>query len=86
MKIYQFDKPQLFYNQAKQYLLKDAAQHHLLLRIIHTLIEHPERYPIQPYLSLVESHDSVIAVAIQTHPYGLVLSKIKDLQEIELII
>ncbi|MGB3533809.1 MAG: GNAT family N-acetyltransferase [Microcoleaceae cyanobacterium] len=86
MKIYQFEKPQLFYNQAKQYLFTNAAKHHLLLRIIHTLIDHPERYPIQPYLLIVKSQNSVIAVAIQTPPYGLVLSQIQDLQAIKLII
>ena len=38
MKIYQFEKADLFYNKAKDYLLRDAAKHHLLLRIIHTLL------------------------------------------------
>ncbi|MGB3405822.1 MAG: GNAT family N-acetyltransferase [Microcoleaceae cyanobacterium] len=86
MKIYQFKTADLFYNQAQQYLLRDAARNHLLLRITHTLIEHPERYTIPPYLSIVKSHNSIIAVAIQTPPYGLVLSQIQDLQAIDLII
>ncbi len=85
MKIYQFETADLFYHQAQAYLFSDAARHHLLLRICNTLIEHPERYPLQPYLSIVESQNSIIGVAIQTPPYGLVLSKIKDLQALELM-
>jgi predicted GNAT family acetyltransferase len=86
MKIDQFNTAESFYDQAKDYLFSDAARHHLLLRICNTLIEHPERYTIPPYLSIVKSQSSVIAVAIQTPPYGLVLSKIQDLQAIDLII
>jgi predicted GNAT family acetyltransferase len=86
MKIYQFETAESFYNQAKDYLFSDAARHHLLLRITNTLIEHPERYTIPPYLTIVKSQNSVIAVAIQTPPYGLVLSQIQDLQAIDIII
>ncbi len=85
MKIYQYKQASQFHSQAKDYLLNDAAQHHLLLRISNTLINHPERYRIQPYLSIVESQESILGLAIQTPPYGLVLSKIQDVQALELI-
>jgi predicted GNAT family acetyltransferase len=86
MKLYQFQQADSFYHRAKDYLFTEAAQHHLLLRISKTLIDYPERYTLPPYLSIVESQNSIIGVAIQTPPYGLVLSKIRDLQAIDLII
>jgi predicted GNAT family acetyltransferase len=86
MKLYHFQQIRSFYHRAKDYLFTDAAQHHLLLRISHTLIEHPERYALPPYLSIVESQNFIVGVAIQTPPYGLVLSRIQDLHALDLMI
>lgn len=85
MKLHRFDDANQFYTRVKDYLLNHEVHHCLLLGIIDTLIHYPERYNCQPYLAAVEVEDNVVAVAIKTAPYKLVLSKIKDFGAVEAI-
>ncbi|BDA72155.1 GCN5-related N-acetyltransferase [Calothrix sp. PCC 7716] len=83
MKLNRFCNASQFYNQVKDYLISQEAQHCLLLGISDTLVNNPERYPPNPYLASVEVAEQVVAVAIMTHPYKLVLS-CEDLGAIEI--
>ncbi|KKD37500.1 MAG: GNAT family N-acetyltransferase [Limnoraphis robusta] len=85
MKINHFDNPQLFYQQAKNYLLRYEAEHNLLLGISQTLIHSPERYGSEPYLATVEEEGKILAVAMRTPPYNFLLSKIENFAAIEVI-
>lgn len=85
MKLQRFENASLFYNRVKDYLLSQEAMHNLLLGIADTLIHHPNRYKSQPYLATVEVDREIVAVAMRTPPYDLVLSQIKDLGAVEVI-
>ncbi|BAZ12468.1 GCN5-related N-acetyltransferase [Calothrix sp. NIES-4071] len=83
MKLNRFYNAIQFYDHVKDYLISREAQHCLLLGISDTLVHNPERYPPNPYLASVEVAEQVVAVAIMTHPYKLVLS-CQDLGAIEI--
>ena len=85
MQLQRFDTPQAFYHHAQSYLLQHEAEHNLLLGILHTLQHHPDHYTQPPYLVIVEEAENIIAVALQTPPHKLVLSKVTELAAIELI-
>jgi predicted GNAT family acetyltransferase len=78
MKLRKFEQPNEFYDFAEDYLLNYEAHHCLLLAIATTLVNNPHRYQGQTYLAAVESAGKVVAVAIHTPPYKLLLSKIAD--------
>jgi predicted GNAT family acetyltransferase len=85
MKLRRFDNIQEFRDTAQDYLLQHQAEHNLLLGICHTLLHHPDQYPALPYLAIVETNHQILATAIRTAPYKLVLSKALDLQALKLI-
>ncbi|EAW37956.1 GNAT family N-acetyltransferase [Lyngbya sp. PCC 8106] len=85
MKINNFDAPKLFYQQAKEYLLRYEAEHNLLLGISQALIHSPDRYGNQPYLATVEEEDKIVAIAMITPPYNFLLSKVENFAAIEMI-
>jgi uncharacterized protein len=85
MQLHRFDTVQEFCDRAQDYLFQYEAEHNLLLDILHTLRHYPERYPEPPYLAIVEADNRVLAVAIRTPPYKLVLSKAVDLDALKFI-
>ncbi|MGB3756280.1 MAG: GNAT family N-acetyltransferase [Rivularia sp. (in: cyanobacteria)] len=85
MKLHRFEDASLFYKKVTDYLLNDEVLHNLQLGISNTLINHPERYKIKPYLAAVEQDGNIIAVAMMTLAHKLLLSKIKDLAAIDII-
>ena len=85
MKLRQFQSVIQFYPRVKDYLVRHEAEHNLLLGILHTLRECPERFEAPPYLALVQAESDTIAVAIRTPPRGLVLSKTLDLSALQLL-
>jgi hypothetical protein len=85
MQLRRFDNIKEFWHSAQAYLLQHQAEHNLLLGISHTLLHYPERYPDCPYLAIVAARDDILAAAIRTPPYKLVLSKVQDLDALTLI-
>jgi predicted GNAT family acetyltransferase len=85
MQLHRFDNSKTFWERTSAFLSQHEAEHNLLLGIIHTLLHDPDRYPHAPYLATVEVEGDLVAVALQTPPYNLVLSKVKDLAAITLI-
>jgi predicted GNAT family acetyltransferase len=85
VKVHQFQDAKEFYARVKEYLLQQEALHNLLLGICHTLINHPERFDEIPYLATVESDAEIVAIAMKTPPRPLLLSKIKNLQAVDLL-
>lgn len=79
MQLRRFDNVQEFWHRTGDYLLQHQAEHNLLLGITHALLHDPERYPDPPYLAIAETNGKILAVAIRTPPYKLVLSKATDL-------
>ncbi|MEM7552698.1 MAG: GNAT family N-acetyltransferase [Cyanobacteria bacterium P01_A01_bin.84] len=85
MKIHRFENPHPFYDTVSKYLLKDEGENILPIGICETLSNNPKYYDSQPYMVSVRVDDEIIAVAIRTPPHNLVLSKVKNLEAIELI-
>lgn len=86
MQLRRFSDIKDFWQEAQDYLLQYEAENNLLLGITHTLLHYPDRYPDPPYLAIATSAaGKILAVAIQTPPHKLLLSKAQDLDEIALI-
>lgn len=85
MQLRRFDNTKEFWHDAQDYLLQHEAEHNLLLGISHTLLHYPDRYPNPPYLAIAETNGNILAAAIRTPPYKLVLSKAQDLNALTLI-
>jgi predicted GNAT family acetyltransferase len=66
-----------FLAAARTFLVRREAEHNLILGICSSLGETPERYG-EPYLAVVERDGIVVAAALRTPPFRLVLSEIDD--------
>jgi uncharacterized protein len=85
MQLRRFENIQEFCDRTQDYLLQYEAEHNLLLGILHTLRHYPDRYSEAPYLAIAEADHQILAVAIRTPPYKLVLSKAMDLEALQFI-
>ncbi len=77
MRLVRFDDAPAFYARADQFLLAREAEHNLMLGLCSTLIQQPGHYQ-DPYMVLVADGDAVVAAALRTPPFNLVLSLILD--------
>ncbi len=66
-----------FRERAEPLLLADEARHNLALGILATVTAHPEIYPTHG-LWLVERDGEVVAAALRTPPYNLILPRPHD--------
>jgi len=67
---------------AGDFLAAREAEHNLILGICSNLRDTPEAFIAPPYLATVSAVDRVVAVALQTPPFQLVLSEVDDLAAI----
>jgi uncharacterized protein len=63
-----------FLSEAGPLLLADEARHNLILGIAGTIRDAPDVYPLRS-LWLVRSHGVVLAAALRTPPYNLILAQ-----------
>jgi uncharacterized protein len=85
VRLHRFDSIDRFWAKTQAYLVRHEAENNLLLGAIHTLLHNPERYPDPPYLAIVEIDGDVVATAIRTPPYKLLLSKVSSLDALTII-
>lgn len=82
MKVQRFRDAAAFSRRAEPYLVRDEAAHCLAIGICGSLRSVPPKQlaGAQPpiYLALVTEGDAVLAVALRTPPYNLVLSRFAD--------
>jgi uncharacterized protein len=78
VQVERFSDAQAFLDAAGPFLAEHEAEHNLLFGIAATLIIDSERYPEQPYLAAVRRDDDVVAAAVMTPPFNLVLSTTAD--------
>jgi predicted GNAT family acetyltransferase len=64
-----------FLARAGGFLVEREAEHNLILGLSSTLARDPLAYGSEPYLVTVESGGRVVAAALRTPPYNLVLSE-----------
>jgi predicted GNAT family acetyltransferase len=74
MKVDRLDDAGAFLAEAEQLLLADEARHNLILGIAGTVRDAPELYPLRSFW-LVRYGDEVVAAALRTPPYNLVLAR-----------
>jgi predicted GNAT family acetyltransferase len=63
-----------FLRRAEAVLMRDEARQNLILGLAGTLVDHPEVYP-EYGLWIVESAGSIVAAALRTPPFNLVLAE-----------
>jgi predicted GNAT family acetyltransferase len=77
VQVERFSDAQAFLDTAGPFLAEREAEHNLLFGIAATLIIDPERYP-DPYLAAIRRNDDVVAAALMTPPFNVVLSITED--------
>ncbi|WP_310487056.1 GNAT family N-acetyltransferase [Chamaesiphon sp. VAR_69_metabat_338] len=85
MRLHKFDSIDKFWDKTQDYLLQNEAENNVLLGVVQTLRSNSDRYPDPPYLAVVEINDEIVATAIRTPPYKLLLSKASNLEALTLI-
>jgi uncharacterized protein len=78
VQVERFSDAQAFLDAAGPFLSEHEAEHNLLFGIAATLITDSERYREQPYLAAVRRDDEVVAAAVMTPPFNVVLSMTDD--------
>ena len=74
MDVVRLDDATAFLEQAEPLLLADEARHNLILGIAGTIRESPDVYPLRN-LWLVRDGGEVVAAALRTPPYNLILAR-----------
>jgi predicted GNAT family acetyltransferase len=85
MNLTRLSSPHDFRARAEAFLLEREVEHNLPLGLTTALIFNPDLYGTQPYFAVVEDAGKVIAAAMMTPPYRLVLSLCEDREALELI-
>jgi GNAT superfamily N-acetyltransferase len=79
------DDPDAFLDEAGPLLLADEARHNLLLGIVGTIHSAPGLYAEQRFW-VVTDGDDVVAAALRTPPYNLVLARPRDDAALEALV
>ena len=74
MEVVLLDDAAAFLEQAEPLLLADEARHNLILGIAGTIRDSPDHYPARN-LWLVRDGSEIVAAALQTPPYNLILGR-----------
>jgi len=86
MHLQRFSEVDEFLAAAGEFLGAREAEHNLILGVCSNLRETPETFSGPPYLAMVTVRDRVVAVALQTPPFRLVLSEIDDPAAIPMLV
>ena len=78
MELRRFDGVEAFLAAAGGFLGAREAEHNLMLGICSNLRDTPETFAGPPYLATVSADDRVVAAALRTPPFRLVLSEVDD--------
>jgi uncharacterized protein len=79
MDVVRLDDAAAFLAEAEPLLLADEARHNLILGIAGTIRDSPEMYPLRS-LWLVRAGSEVVAAALRTPPYNLILAQPRSTQ------
>ena len=85
MELRRFDAVGDFLDVAGSFLVEREAEHNLMLGVASSITEAPEAYSGPPYLAVVTDRDRVVAAAVRTPPFRLVLSEVDDPRAIGLL-
>jgi predicted GNAT family acetyltransferase len=82
MEVVRLDDATIFLNEAEPLLLADEARHNLILGIAGTIRDAPDLYPLR-HLWLVRDEGEVVAAALRTPPYNVVLARPRSSASLE---
>ena len=85
MQLRRFADVDTFLAAAGDFLVAREAEHNLILGICSNLRERPASFAGAPYLATVSARDRVVAAALQTPPFQLILSEVDDPAAIPLL-
>ena len=85
MELRRFRRIEDFYRRAERFLLAREAEHNLILGLCGPGRWQPARFDQQPYLAVVEQHGAVVAAAMMTPPFNLIISELATLEALPLI-
>jgi len=68
------------------FLAEREAEHNLMLGLSSNLRRNPDAYDAPPYLAALRDAERVVAAALRTPPYNLILSEIHDLDALGLLV
>jgi predicted GNAT family acetyltransferase len=85
MELRRFDAVGDFLSVAEPFLVEREAEHNLMLGVASSITEVPEAYSGPPYLAVVTDRGRVVAAALRTPPFRLVLSEVDDPRAIGLL-
>jgi predicted GNAT family acetyltransferase len=83
MQLDRFVRAEDFLASAGPFLAAREAEHNLMLGISSGLASDGGAYDGPPYLATVTDHDTVVAAALRTPPYNLILSEVDDLAALQ---
>ncbi|MGH2521912.1 MAG: GNAT family N-acetyltransferase [Anaerolineales bacterium] len=75
MNLKRFQAAADFRAHAEAFLVEHEAEHNLPLGLTSALMVKPDLYPSQPYFAVVEAGGAIVAAAMMTPPYNLILSR-----------
>jgi predicted GNAT family acetyltransferase len=78
LEVQRFADAQLFLDETGPFLAEREAEHNLLFGIAATLIIDPSRWHDRPYLAAIKRDGEVVAAALMTPPWNVVLSTTED--------
>ena len=78
MELTRFTDVEDFLAAAGDFLVAREAEHNLLLGVCQNVRDTPDAFTAPPYFATVTDGDRVVAVALQTPPFQLVLSEVDD--------
>jgi uncharacterized protein len=86
MHLDRFERADDFLARTGTFLAAREAEHNLMLGISSGLLLNPDIYDAPPYLACVMDVDRVVAAALRTPPYNLILSEMDDLALVPLLV
>lgn len=87
LRLQRFGSVEAFLGVVADFLADREAEHNLIFGICHNLLTAPHIYPSPPYLAAVtDAAGEVVAAAIQTPPWQLVLSETDVPASIDLVV
>jgi predicted GNAT family acetyltransferase len=78
MELRRFAEIDDFLEAAGPFLVEREAEHNLIFGVSATIRDTPEAYSGPPYMAVVERGARVVAAALQTPPFRLILSEVDD--------
>ena len=78
MELQRYADVETFLAAAGDFLVAREAEHNLLLGVCQSVRDTPDAYTAPPYFATVSDGGRILAVALQTPPFQLVISEVDD--------